>query len=129
MSRKSRQPDAAATGRKGKKGAKGKKGKQTGVTYTEVVEEGGLPFGVVVLVALAMSLPSLMGLIDGTLEFRPVIVRLLAALVVSWLLCQLVYSVMTSATPATTKTEVRIEEEPPPASYDEGPYEQDRAAS
>ncbi|MDO5628646.1 MAG: hypothetical protein Q4G43_10030 [Mobilicoccus sp.] len=88
MSRKSRPPKAD----KKKKGKKGKKSETT-IVEEVIVEEPGLPFGVVVLIALVMSLPSLMGFFDGALAFRPMMVRLLAALLVSWLLCYLVWSV------------------------------------
>ena len=97
MSRKSPQPDAGGKGRTKKGKGKGKKGAAAEGTYTEVVvEEPGVPFGLVVLIAIVLSLPALAGFMDGTVEFRPAIVRLLGSLLVSWLMCQLVHSVVKS---------------------------------
>lgn len=131
MSRKSPQPDAGGKGRKKGKG-KGKKGAKTEGTYTEVVvEEAGVPFGLVVLIALVLSLPSLVGFMDGTIEFRPAIMRLLGSLLVSWLMCQLVYSVVKSfgTKEETTVIDTRTETTGPPGGFGEDPYGQDRAAS
>ena len=129
MSRKSRQPDAGGKGRK----KKGKKGAPTEGTYTEVVvEEGGVPFGLVVLIALVLSLPALVGFMDGTVEFRPAVVRLLGSLLVSWLMCQLVYSVVASfghKEEETTIIDTRADPTAPPPGFGDDPYGQDRAAS
>ncbi|GMA41039.1 hypothetical protein [Mobilicoccus caccae] len=126
MSRKSRPPKGG--GARGKKGRKGKKGSST--TYEEVIveESGGLPFGLVVLIALVMTLPTLTAFFDGSLEFRPTVVRLLAALLVSWLLCQLVYSVVKSFGADEEET-VRTTETTEDLGYGEDPYGQDRRAS
>lgn len=131
MSPKSRPPER---GKGGKKGRKGKKGRQASdaseVRYQEIVEERGVPFGLVVLIAVVMTLPSLTGFFDGTMEFRPVIVRLLAALLVAWLLCQLVYSVIKSfGKEETTVVTENVEERPADYGYGDDPYGQDRPAS
>lgn len=135
MSRKSRPPESGKKS-KGKKGRKGKK--ESSVVVEEIIEEGGLPFGLVVLIALMMSLPSLMAFFDGTLDFRPTIVRLLAALLVSWLLVALVHSVFQSfGKPAVEEKITRVEETtqfdgyggPPGGGYGQEPYGSDRAAS
>jgi|GEM_PF-1662499 len=127
MSRKSRQPDAGGRGR----GRKGKKGASTEAIYTEVVvEEPGVPFGLVVLIALVLSLPALVGFMDGTVDFRPAIMRVLGSLMVSWLMCQLVHSVITSfaTKEETTVLDTRAEGRDV-GDVGDDPYRQDRAAS
>ncbi|WP_313023093.1 hypothetical protein [Mobilicoccus sp.] len=127
MSRKSRQPDAGGTGR----GRKGKKGASTEAIYTEVVvEEPGVPFGLVVLIALVLSLPALVRFMDGTVDFRPAIMRVLGSLMVSWLMCQLVHSVITSfaTKEETTVLDTRAEGRDV-GDVGDDPYRQDRAAS
>lgn len=118
MSRKSR-PDKPA------KGGKGKKGKKNAVASSRVVEEivepSGPPFGMIVLIAVVLSIPSLMRFMDGDMEFRATMVRFLGGLAVSWVLCQLVYSVIASfKTETTTQVEHQTHQENPypPA----GPY-------
>lgn len=97
MSRKSRPPKTKGKGRKGKKAA---------VTETTaVVEEAyGPPFGVVVLVAIILSIPALLQFVDGTMAFDSTAIRFLLALAVSWILIHLVYSVASSFTKETTTT-------------------------
>lgn len=85
MSPKSRPPKAA-------KGKKGKKGKVTSTTVV-VEENNGPPFGIVVLIAVVMSIPSITHFVDGTMAFDATVLRFLAALAVSWILVHLVYAV------------------------------------
>lgn len=116
MSRKSR-PDKPARGGKGKKG---KGGAPAARVVEEVVEPAGPPFGMVVLIAVALTIPSLMRFLDGDLEFRTTIIRFLGGLVVSWVLCQLVYSVVASfKTDAASRVDQQAPEERYPPS---GPY-------
>ncbi|WP_226346405.1 hypothetical protein [Agilicoccus flavus] len=89
MSPKSRPP-------KGKKGKKGAKGTAGSTTETVVEETGGVPFGIVVLGAFVMSLPAIMGFVEGTMPFDETCLRFLAALAVAWLLSHLVYAVAAS---------------------------------
>ncbi|WP_168582401.1 hypothetical protein [Gephyromycinifex aptenodytis] len=106
MSRKSRPPKAP------KKGKKGKKGAAQDEHLEIVIEESGPPFGLVVLIALVLSIPSLMSFMDGDMSFQNTVIRFLGALAVAWLLVQLVYSVIASFA-AQERTTV-ITEGPPP---------------
>lgn len=127
MSPKSRPPKGANGG---KTGRKGKKGAVSSTVEEIVVEESGVPFGLVVLIALAMTLPTLMAFFDGSLEFRPTVVRLLAALLVSWLLCTLVHSVVRAFGETQEKTTIRTEtRETGDFGYGDDPYSADRRAS
>lgn len=111
MSRKSRQPDkpTGAKGAKGSKGqdkkaAKGKKGKKgqpvTGQRQLVVESQPeGVPFAIVVLLAAVMSMPSVANYVAGGLAFDALMVRVMAALAVSWLLSQLVYAVFEAMRP------------------------------
>ena len=110
MSPKSRPPKAS----KSKKGRKGKKGREELSETTIVIEEPapGPPFGMIVLVAVVLSIPPIMQFIDGTMAFDSTALRFLAALAVSWLLINLVYAVAKSfqneqetTTTTTTTTE------------------------
>ena len=98
MSRKSRPPKTKGKGRKGKKGA------VTTETSTVVEEAYGPPFGVVVLVAIILSIPALLQFVDGTMAFDSTVIRFLLALAVSWILIHLVYTVASSFTKETTTT-------------------------
>lgn len=115
MSPKSRPPKT--------KGRKGKKGRQQSEN-TIVIEEPptGPPFGLVVLIALVLSIPSLMSFVDGTMQFDSAALRFLAALAVSWLLVNLVYGVAKSfekeeTTTTTTITETMPYGQDPNAAY------------
>ncbi|GAB95884.1 hypothetical protein BJY21_000968 [Kineosphaera limosa] len=101
MSPKSRPPKAKKKGRKGRKGA------DEVAETTIVIEEPptGPPFGMIVLLAVVVCLPSLMAFVDGTMAFDAAALRFLAALTVSWLLVNLVYAVAKSfAKPAEEET-------------------------
>lgn len=111
MSRKSRPPKAGKKGAKGKKGTKGSARNQ--VVEEVIIEEVGPPFGLVVLIALVLSIPSLMPFMDGDMSFQNTVIRFLGALAVSWLLVQLVYSVI-STFHADEATATVIRQEPPP---------------
>lgn len=105
MSRKSRQPDGAGQGgKKSTKGTKGTRGRGDDVSTAQrtlVVETQppGVPFPIVVLLAAVISLPSLANYTAGGLQFDALMVRVLAALAVSWLLSTLVYAVFESMRP------------------------------
>lgn len=89
MSRKSRPPKAG----KGAKGADEGAHSSSGL----VVEESyGPPFGIVVLIALVLSIPSLAQFVEGTLPFDAAALRGIAALAVSWILVHLVHGVASS---------------------------------
>ncbi len=116
MSPKSRPPKT--------KGRKGKKGRTQESENTIVIEEPptGPPFGLVVLIALVMSIPSLMSFVDGSMQFDSAALRFLAALAVSWLLVNLVYGVAKSfdkeeTTTTTTITETMPYGQDPNAAY------------
>lgn len=116
MSPKSRPPKT--------KGRKGKKGRTQEPENTIVIEEPptGPPFGLVVLIALVMSIPSLMSFVDGSMQFDSAALRFLAALAVSWLLVNLVYGVAKSfdkeeTTTTTTITETMPYGQDPNAAY------------
>ena len=98
MSRKSRPPKTKGKGRKGKKGA------VTTESSTVVEEAYGPPFGIVVLVAIVLSIPALLQFVDGTMAFDSAAIRFLAALAVSWILIHLVYTVASSFSKETTTT-------------------------
>lgn len=108
MSRKSRPPKPGKKAKKGKKGAS----VDSRVVEEVVVETVGPPFGLVVLIALVLTIPSLMSFMDGDMTFQSTAMRFLGALAVSWLLVQLVYSVITSF--ETEETTTVVTETPPP---------------
>ncbi len=83
MSRKSRPPKA--------KGRKGKKAKAAAARAA--VDSYGPPFGLIVLIAVVLSIPSLTQFVDGSMAFDSTVLRFMAALAVSWLLINLVYAV------------------------------------
>lgn len=91
MSPKSRQPKSKKKGRRGRK-------KEELSETTIVIEEPpvGPPFGLIVLCALVVSIPSLMAFVDGAMAFDATALRFLAALAVCWLLVNLVYAVAKS---------------------------------
>lgn len=99
MSRKSRPPKT-----KGRKGKKGTEGTATTQSSTVVEEAYGPPFGIVVLVAIVLSIPALLQFVDGTMAFDSAAIRFLAALAVSWILIHLVYTVASSFSQQTTTT-------------------------
>ncbi len=104
MSRKSQQPDSEEK-KKGKKGRKGKKDAREGVTTIVIEETPDLPpFGISVLVATVLSIPSILHYVDGNMAFDAMILRYLAALVVSWALVNLVYGVAKSFRPQPEET-------------------------
>ncbi len=116
MSPKSRPPKT--------KGGKGKKGRKGSSEHTITIEEPptGPPFGLVVLVALVLSIPPIMQFVDGTMQFDSAALRFLAALAVSWLLINLVYAVAKSfdreeTTTTTTTTESLTYGQDPNAAY------------
>lgn len=119
MSKKSRQPDGAdpKAGKKGKKGKKGKGGDVDGAKRQLVVESQppGVPFPIVVLLAAVMALPSVTGYMNGGLAFDALMVRILAGLAVSWLLCTLVHAVVESMRPAEVQAVVEL---PPEEAYE-----------
>lgn len=96
MSRKSAQPDG--NGKKGKKGKKGRRGKKETDVTTIIIEEKPdvPPFGISVLFATVLSIPSIIKYTDGSMAFDAMILRYLLALVVSWALVNLVYGVAKS---------------------------------
>ncbi len=106
MSRKSRPPKTKGKGRKGKKGT------VTTETSTVVEEAYGPPFGIVVLVAIVLSIPTLLQFVDGTMAFDSTVIRFLAALAVSWILIHLVYTVASSFSKETTTTKTTTMEQP-----------------
>lgn len=87
MSPKSRPPKSAK---------KGKKGKHSATTVVVEEEAGGPPFGIVVLFAVVMTIPSFLRFAQSTMKFDETILRFLAALAVSWILVHLVYAVAMS---------------------------------
>lgn len=98
MSPKSAQPDDNGTGKKGKKGKKGRRGKKNTDVTTVIIEEKPdvPPFGISVLFATVLSIPSIINYTDGSMAFDAMILRYLLALVVSWALVNLVYGVAKS---------------------------------
>ncbi|MBW3083909.1 hypothetical protein KEM60_00091 [Austwickia sp. TVS 96-490-7B] len=112
MSKKSRQPEAAAQGGKGgKKGRRGKKGQAEEGTRAQLVVETapeGVPFAVVVLLAMVMCLPSLSTYQAGGLAFDALMMRVFAALAVAWLLSHLVYAVVEAVRPPKVEAVVEI---------------------
>lgn len=77
-----------------------------------IIGEVGPPFGLVVLIAVVLSIPSLMAFMDGDMSFQNTVIRFLGALAVSWLLVQLVYSVI--STFHNDETSIVMSQEPPP---------------
>ncbi len=109
MSRKSRQPDDGAdtSSTKRKKGKKGKS--STGEAKLVVSSKPeGVPFSVVVLMAAALSLPSVSVYLGGGLAFDALMMRVFAALAVSWLLSQLVYAVFEWMRPSEVQAVVEL---------------------
>lgn len=98
MSRKSQQPDDDPKGKKGKKGKKGRRGKKDANVTTIIIEEKPdvPPFGISVLFATVLSIPTIVNYTDGSMPFDAMILRYLLALVVSWALVNLVYGVAKS---------------------------------
>ena len=96
MSRKSAQPDGK--GKKDKKGKKGRRGKKGAEVTTIIIEEKPdvPPFGISVLFATVLSIPAIIKYTDGSMAFDAMILRYLAALVISWALVNLVYGVAKS---------------------------------
>ena len=88
MSAKSRRPKAT----KARKGTKGRKGGSERSILVES-EFAGPPFGIIVLIATVLSMPTLMHFVDGTVAFDTTVLRFLAALTCSWILVHLVYAV------------------------------------
>ncbi|WP_116115039.1 hypothetical protein [Austwickia chelonae] len=118
MSRKSRQPDpkGSADGKK-KRGRRGRKDEDQVARAQLVVDPGpqGVPFAVVVVVAALMSLPTVSMYMSGGVRFDAMMVRILAALAVSWLLSNLVYAVFESMRPKEVKAVVEL---PPEQAFD-----------
>ncbi|HYO17513.1 MAG TPA: hypothetical protein VES02_02445 [Dermatophilaceae bacterium] len=71
----------------------------------------GVPFGVVVLLAAVMSLPTILQMSDSTMAFEDGVTRLLVALGVAWLLTNLVYAVVDSM--SEDEVAVMVAAEPP----------------
>ncbi|GAB77776.1 hypothetical protein SAMN05421595_0278 [Austwickia chelonae] len=118
MSRKSRRPEPeGAAGGKKKRGRRGRKGEPEVARAHLVVDPGpqGVPFAVVVVVAALMSLPTVSMYMSGGLRFDAMMVRVLAALAVSWLLSNLVYAVFDSMRPKEVKAVVEL---PPEQAFD-----------
>ncbi|MCA0437373.1 MAG: hypothetical protein M9891_00245 [Austwickia sp.] len=118
MSKKSRQPDAAKAGKKGKgKKGKGAKGSPTAGQRSLVVESRppGVPFPVVVLLTAVISLPTVANYLAGGLRFDAMIIRVMAALAVSWLLSSLVFAVVESMRPTQVTAIVDL---PPAEAYE-----------
>lgn len=81
----------------GKRGARGKKGTSSTVTTVVVEEKPDLPpFGISALLGTVLAIPSVLGYVDGSMEFDAMVLRYLAALLVSWALVNLVYGVAKS---------------------------------
>lgn len=109
MSRKSRQrrPEAGAPGRKGSAGGRAGAAPGAAVRTTEHTTEQptkragrvGVPFGVVVLLAAVMSMPTILSMASQAMSFDAGITRLLIALGVAWLLTTLVTSVIDGMRP------------------------------
>lgn len=81
----------------GKQGARGKKGQNPTVTTVVVEEKPDLPpFGISALLGTVLAIPSVLNYVDGSMEFDAMVLRYLAALLVSWALVNLVYGVAKS---------------------------------
>lgn len=109
MSRKSRQPDEGS--KKKKRGRRNKGGDEESTGRAQMVVETrppGVPFAVIVLVAAAMSSPSISLFLADGLRFDALMVRVFAALAVSWLLANLVWAVFDSMRPPETKALVEL---------------------
>lgn len=68
----------------------------------------GVPFGVVVLVAAVMSIPTILQMTDETMSFDGGVTRLLIALAVAWLLSNLVYAVIDGMRPGVEQVDVEL---------------------
>lgn len=136
MSKKSPPPDGGKK-KKGKKGKKGADSVELEPGQILVVHQEGVPFLIVVLVAAVLSAPTLLQYVVGSMAFEGVMVRVFAALAVSWLLTHLVYGVVEAIRPKDGPIAVTLSEpdhahptyEPPPAPaalsgsvVDETPY-------
>lgn len=109
MSRKSRQRKGEAAAE-----AAGIQLHQSVPVATATVEttRPGLPFGIVVLFAAVMSIPTILQMADETMSFDAGIVRLLVALAVAWLLSYLVHAVIDAMRPDVEEVDVTVETPP-----------------
>lgn len=71
----------------------------TATTATVESTRRGVPFGVVVLLATTMSIPTIWQMADESMSFDAGVTRLLIALAVAWLLSNLVYAVIDGMRP------------------------------
>ncbi len=106
MSRKSRQRKSQAAAGPGADPAQA--GAPVATATVETTRQG-VPFGVVVLFAAVMSVPTILQMAEETLSFDAGITRLLVALAVAWLLSNLVYAVIDGMRPAAEHVEVELE--------------------
>lgn len=106
MSRKSRQRKREADGGLG---AAAEQLPTPVATATVETTRPGVPFGVVVLFAAVMSVPTLVQMAEETMSFDAGVTRLLVALAVAWLLTNLVYAVIDGMRPDVQKVEVELQ--------------------